>query len=327
MSRYLLQQALRGRNRPSIGGEDDRLPSDQEAFYQHLGSEDVVRLEPDMDQDEIFDDQFERRAHELQRTPGQDKTVSTVPNKKGPWSGNNNLGIERPFAPDANNRQTIIKLPEWGFPETWTLCLGLTYNTALHAVAPSAGKFTVVAEIEFGTGGVIQTVEMDWKQGASIVLPMNALNVIASYSSLESEGGPIIPPLDLRLRANVVRGVLPQSSPTRSFFMFSPGPGTAQVSCPIPPFAKSVRLLQCMPFALGTAFAFYSAADGVFLAPYEASGLTVVDYARSQFVEYLDTTNQVCGRPVPVPIPDGARFFLADGVDGFGIIAEFEIGV
>ena len=178
-------------------------------FFQHLGSEDAARVEPGINQDEVFDDQFERRSHEIQRTPGSDDAISIVPSKRGPWTGNNQLGIERGFAPDANNRQSILKLDEWGFPEVWTLCLGLTYDAELYGSGGGiTGAFGILAQVEFGTGGVIQIVEVDWCQGVSIPLPMNALNVIASYSAVPTELGLPALPDDLRLRANIVRGTL-----------------------------------------------------------------------------------------------------------------------
>lgn len=323
MSRYLRQRALRSARHPFIGA-DGGLPADQRQFYERLGETDAIQFNPEIDQDEVFDDQFERRAHEIQRTPGANNAMAIIPSRTGPWTGNNNLGIERAFAPDANNRQTVIKLPEWGFPETWTLCLGLTYDPVLYESQPNAGKFTIVAEIEFGTGGVIQIVEVDWKQGTSIVLPMNALNVVASYSSEENEAGTVVPPSDLRLRANIVRGVLPQSNPTRSFLIPE---NAVEAACPVPAFAKALRLMPASPLGIATPFSFYSSVTTVSLQPFETSGTTIADFQVSQFVEYLDIVNLTCGRPVSVPIPDGSRFVNVAPVPAFGVIAEFEIGV
>jgi hypothetical protein len=331
MSRYLLQQALRGRQRPTIGGEDDRLPLDQEAFYQHLGSDDVVRLEPDMDQDEVFDDQFERRAHEIQRTPGQDRTVSTVPNKKGPWSGNNNLGIERPFDPDANNRQTILKLPEWGFPEMWTLCLGLYFD--INTWAPSGSNepaFDVTAVIEFGSGGCIQTVECDWVNGATISLPMNAVNVIAQYNFDEENEGvsPSEPPLDLRLRATLVRNQLSTILPTRTLKQ----PIIDGTVINIPPFARRMQVLPGLNIPLNSIATFFSQIGGArFMSGVAPSplGRGVAAYSWSQMVEYLSITDNVVGAPSWITVPTGARSVAfeisADSLSSALVV--FEVGV
>lgn len=241
------------------------------------------------------------------------------------WSGNNEIGIEQSFAPDANNRQVILKLEEWDFPEVWTLCLGIVYDAAAYANQPNSGPFTVVAQCDFGSGGAVQVVEVDWKQGVNISLPLNALSVIATYSVLENEGGTIVPPSDLRLRATLVRGPLPGAMPTRSFLLLADAAGEA--ACPVPPFAKALRLMPAAPFGIATPFDFYSTTDAVTLSPFEVSGQTVAAFHRSQFVEYIDFTNSVCGRPVAVPIADGSRFLNLSNVPGFGVIAEFLIGI
>lgn len=328
MSRYLRQNALRGRASPFVGGacEDDGLPADQEAFYEHLGETDVIRFDPEIDQDEVFDDQFERRAHEMQRTPGQDKTMSLVPNRTGPWTGNNNLGIERAFSPDENNRQTILKLPEWGFPEVWTLVLGLTYNSDLYD--PNGAQFSVTSDIEFGSGGCIQTVEVDWLQGMSIALPMNAVNVIASYNSDLNEGGiPISLPSDLRLRATIVRGTLEAANPTRSYLVS----GAATATVPVPPFAKAVRIMPRELSALDRVADFYrvnrratfmSADPSVF-----ASAASVATLELCQFVQYLDNVELTAGCPVYVDVPEGARFLQLDGTAIASRLVQFRLGV
>lgn len=308
MSRYLRQNALRGRPSPFVGEAcDDELPPDQQEFYEHLGETDVIRFDPEIDQDQVFDDQFERRAHEMQRTPGQDKTMSLVPNRTGPWTGNNNLGIERAFSPDANNRQTILKLPEWGFPQIWTLCLGLTYD--VNAFNPSGSQFSVTAELEFGSGGCIQFAEVDWLQGMTLPLPMNALNVIASYNTELNEGNdPIALPSDLRLRATLVHGMLGVSNPTRSYLAASAGTSVF----PVPPFAKAVRIV---PRSLSATLAidFYTNPAGLvtFMSGdpnvFPLSAL-VASFQLCQFTEYVNVVDQLCGCPRYVDVPEGARF-------------------
>lgn len=295
------------------------LPRDQREFYEHLGEEADVQLEPGYNQDEIFDDQFERRAHEKDRTPGSSSAISIVPSKRGPWTSNGQLGIERAFAPDENNRQTVLRLDEWGFPEIWTLCLGLTYDADLYASGlVLSGSFGVVAEIEFGTGGVIQQVEIDWRTGASICLPMNAVNVIASFSSVPTEGGVPVLPQDLRLRANIVHGMLPQACPTRTYTL-----SDASEIVQIPPFAKSFRVVP--QGELVSPFDFYSALDTVELQGLEGDNAVAV-HTRSQLVEYLTTVDQLVGAPVYIDIPEMARFLQVSN-PGQQVLVQFRIGV
>jgi hypothetical protein len=292
---------------------------DTASFYERLGEDADVRLEPGYDQDEVFDDQFERRSHEIQRTPGADNAVAIIPAKRGPWTGNNQLGIERHFAPDSNNRQSILKLDEWGFPQVWTLSLGLTYDAFLYGAGGGlAGAFAVVAEIEFGTGGVIQVVEVDWLQGMSIALPLNALNVVASYSSVPNEGGVPSLPSDLRLRASVVHGALYQSNPTRTLPVSADSPLIL-----IPPFAKSFTIFPAA--AVASPFAFYSSLGLIELLG-TIAGDTVVRLQRSQFVEYLDVLNNNVGAPRHIDIPDRCRFVHLPGLTGDAFV-QFRIGV
>lgn len=312
MSRYLFSRKAA---RATVAG----LPRDQRQFYEQLGAESDVLLEPGYNQDEFFDDQFERRAREKTRTPAASNALTLIPAMQGPWTGNNNLGAERPFSPNAENRQTVLKLPEWGFPEAWSLCLGLTYDVRLFDA--SSSYFGVTAEIEFGVGGVMQQVEIDWLQGTVIVLPMNAVNVIASFSSAPNEGGLASPlPEDLRLRANIVHGSLPGSNPTRSFLVEGLDP-----VIPIPPFAKSVRVTPT-----ASPFGFYvDPAEFVLFtsAPVGLNPATLMTMPRSQFVRYINVVDQTLGCPEYIDIIDGARFMQLTGLMPAPINVQFRIGV
>lgn len=293
-------------------------------LYEHLGEEARINLEPGYNQDEVFDSQFERRAHEIQPTPTAASGIPIVPSKRGPWTGNNQLGIQRHFAPDANNRQTILKLDEWDFPKVWTLCLGLDYNADSYGSDGAiTGSFGVLAEVEFGVGGVTQYVEIDWVQGATIVLPMNAVNVVASYTAVPTEiGVPALPP-DLLLRANIVQGNLSQAHPTRTFEVSEDSPIIR-----IPPFAKSVTLYPSSAFGTGRPFEFYTGTDTVQFWG-TIVGNEVIRAQPCQFTEYLDIVNELCGAPAYFTVPERARFMNFGNIDfqGGNIFAQFRIGV
>ncbi len=47
---------------------------------------------------------------------------------------------------------------------------------------PRAG---VTAELDFGAGGATQIVQMDWVNGAQISVPMNAIDVIATFKNVD----------------------------------------------------------------------------------------------------------------------------------------------
>lgn len=281
----------------------------------------------------FFDDQFEMRSRELQASPPGMKTVDIFPSKQGPWSGNNQLGIGQLFAPDANNRQTILKLDEWGMPQMWTLCLGLSFDVNNWVVDSADASFDLTAVILFGIGGVVQEVEIDWLNGTAITLPMNALNVIAQFNPElgDEAAGTSSPPTDLILRASVAHGTLVQAQPTRTFrFNIS----NANQTILIPPFAKSVRLIPGGGFSELPPFQFYSSDTPiVFNSGVSAAvfGFILSSHAPWQFTEYLNVTDETCGRPVEVPIPTSARSITigpgnADTID-MPLFVQFLIGV
>lgn len=252
----------------------------------------------------IFDDQFEMRSRELERRPGNTQPIFDTYPKTGPWSRNNQLGIQQAFAPDTNNLQTILKLDEWGFPEEWTVTLGIDFDQQKWADTGS-GFFGITALINFGVGGATQQVEVDWKQGASITLTMNALNVIARYELVPSESGATFEaPPDLKLRVTLSKGAGRNACPTRTYLVGTAGASPAIV--PIPPFAKSVYLLpgnSIDPFLL------YSSTEGaVFKSSTSSiSSSPIATLNRSQFVSYLNIVEEVVGAPMAVPIPEAAR--------------------
>jgi hypothetical protein len=128
--------------------------------------------------------------------------VAPIVPRNGWWSNYPQFGEEQSFAPDAHNRQQILKADELGPPEVYTLTLGISYTEQNW---PGAGRaFEVEAEINFGAGGATQVVRVDWVQGAQISLPMNAVNVIATYN-IDALAAPQ-PPSDLRLSAMLGKG-------------------------------------------------------------------------------------------------------------------------
>lgn len=128
--------------------------------------------------------------------------VATIVPRQGWWSNYPQLGEEQAFAPDANNRQLILKADELGPPEVYTITLGIAYSE--QEWAGTARAFGVEAELNFGAGGATQVVKIDWVQGTQISLPMNTVSVVATYNLGDPEAPP--PPEDLRLSVLLGRG-------------------------------------------------------------------------------------------------------------------------
>jgi hypothetical protein len=142
--------------------------------------------------------------------PEPSATFYVQPTPHGHWSSNNNFGSEVSFMPDANNRQRVIKLPEWGEPAPWTVSLGIDYSENAWPSGGSRG-FEVVAEVTYGSGGATQMVLIDWIQGTSFSAPMNAISIDAIYSIPFFPHG--VQPSDLTLSVLLARGSTASSIP------------------------------------------------------------------------------------------------------------------
>lgn len=296
-----------------------------------IGDRGYTDVNPPAGSDELFVDHFERRAREKNRDGGVPGTpsVAVLDPKNGAWSGDNQLGNEVAFAPQVNNQQTILRLDEWGMPKPWTLSLGLDIR---ESDLPQFG-FETTAQIFFGAGGTTQYVEIDWLQGASLTLPMNALNVIAKYSFGVNEGGAPVLPQGLRLRASLCRYPTTTGKATRSF-MFNAS--TAEpIVVPIPPFAKNVSIYPNNPSVGVAPFAFYGGAFQVrFFQNRTGAGGSLAVYSASQLVSFLDTVNTVVGHPSPLPICTRGRFVaitnnagVIQTANNLEVAFQFEIGL
>ena len=153
--------------------------------------------------------------------PEPSVSVFAQPPPHGPWSSSNNFGAEVRFAPDEQSRQRILKLPEWGDPVVWTVSLGIDYSEDAWPAGGPLGQraFEIIAEVSYGVGGATQTIEVDWIQGATFSVPMNAISVDAFYAFPFdlSEGPRAALPLDLRLSVLLGRGGQSTSVPATKF--------------------------------------------------------------------------------------------------------------
>src|SRR5258708_4708280 len=145
---------------------------------------------------------MQRSPHIASPGPAGIVPVAPIVPRIGWWSDYPQFGEEQAFAPDAQNRQQILKADELGPPEVYTLTLGISYTE--QDWPGEARAFEVEAEINFGAGGATQVVRIDWVQGAQISLPMNAVNVVATYN-IDALAAPQ-PPADLRLSVMLGKG-------------------------------------------------------------------------------------------------------------------------
>jgi hypothetical protein len=165
--------------------------------------------------------------------------VTPVEARRGPWTGNPNLGQFIQFAPTLGNRTSILKMGEWGMPSVRTVTLGI------EVVDESIdSSFAMVAEVIVGAGGTTKTFEMDWKNGTSFTLPMNAIEVVAKPHP-DSDVGPLE---NIRLAAWIGEGSRVNRRPTYTVLLkdFGTGlplipTGSSSQRITIPNFATAVR--------------------------------------------------------------------------------------
>lgn len=134
-------------------------------------------------------------SHKLEQdAAGAQRVIPVIP-PNGGWTGNNNLGTMRPIHIDSTRRQTVLKLPEWGPPEVWTISLYIQDTNPLVTL----GDVAIKARLEFGVGGSTQIMEVDWENGTEVSKTMNALNVIAEFNESVAQ-------TDLNIGVQIARG-------------------------------------------------------------------------------------------------------------------------
>lgn len=254
--------------------------------------------------------------------------VPAGPFEKMAWSGDNALGNVVDYAPDAQNRQSILKLDEWGPPEMWTISLGIDRPTPDYTY--DGGWFEVKALISVGSGGSTQLIEVDWINGVQLSVPMNAVNVTAVY---EFPRG--IPDLNmlagLRLSVQIGRGTSASKyAPTRTIYMpdmqtFFASPAHAAYTqgyyaVRLPPFTREVEIIR--PSSTTNPFAYYT-------VPGVGKNCTllfgdVVGAGQNEYgVPYEDTLNSIIRRVTSSSITaDQQRLTLPKGCRALCVFEE-----
>jgi hypothetical protein len=247
-------------------------------------------------------DDFTMRARRLQakQVPAT-PPVFPLPLRQHPmWMNNNELGIEALYQPDGAGFQTILKMDPWGMPQVWTVALGIDYDPAL-VPGVGDGEFGVTAIVNFGSGGVTQQFEVDWAEGTTFSLPMNAINVIAKYSDFTGKNNT---PPDLKLRVNLSQYGGNQHNAFKSELL---APADISPVSRIPKFARRLSIMRGEfgdAWAAGTTYTFRGDPAGgfgatgdftgaEFLANFAGEGVPIPPTARSVVVGGLVAGNTV----------------------------------
>ena len=227
--------------------------------------------------------------------------------RRGPWSGDNELGaiqgllaIDRNQATGAETSSQLsepaaFKMSEMGFPEVWTLTLSPPFSRG-SLVTPKDILFSVSARIGLGTGGGSQEVIVDIENGMSMTAALNSvsLGVFQDVSKIDTDHNVYSVPLDLNVAYTIARGATQGGSPRRTILYRIQDNTVAEAAIPvlpIPVFASHVSLIPYRP----TTFNFYAAGNQLrfYGSPNSA--------ALQDPIGFYQASDLIAGIPVPIP--------------------------
>lgn len=253
----------------------------------------------------LGDNRIRNAARQFALADDYPKVALAYP-RTGVWSGKNQLGFEMPFDPNAATPQTILKLDEWGFPRNWTVSLGVRFDTELAATE----AFDAVAIVDFGSGGIMQQVNVDFVDGTVFCLPMNAINVRCVLNPLQAFSATPVPN-GVKVSVLLAHNAPARSRATFTHFLNLPPGSTSSAGFPnlrIPLFAKSVQIL---PLNNSDNPLVYSAA---FSIKFFANSLATIPVA--------SVTGDHLTPGTKIPIPALARYFVAENTGATAMVAS-----
>jgi hypothetical protein len=238
----------------------------------------------------LRDDRLAQAAKKFANADSVQKIQLAYP-RTGVWSGSNQLGVELPFDPNTDHAQTILKMDEWGMPQIWTVSLGVRFEHEL----VDGEFFDCTAEIDFGSGGMIQSFDVDWVDGTQLSLPCNFINVRARWNDLARFLGLGVPG---GVKVSVLVSQFAPAHTRATFSRFFILPGGASSPLPhdkIPRFAKSLQVLPINPADSATLY---------------GANFEVQFFANTTSMNpVLTVTGTFLGPSVKIPIPPFARYW------------------
>jgi hypothetical protein len=209
------------------------------------------------------------------------------------------LGQAKQFPADPTARVTLLKAPNLGDPQVWTIATSQDWQDG----GAAGARWNIVAEVEFGSGSSMHRVEFDW--GGSISVPASSVMVTAKYDGIV--GFPMVIPTDLYLQATIGAGS-GNARAQRNYLAF--GNTTRR----IPPFATRFHLIP-----------------GNFGWTNTYDPLTIVNFAAdpgfAQIVSRINGSDYIGSFADGFPIPKFARYIQLLGVAGGSVNLMFDIEV
>jgi hypothetical protein len=160
------------------------------------------------------------------------RTAESFP-AHGNWTGSAQLGVIK-LNNELGPNQTLLKTDEWWHPHTWTLSLWTKKRNPL-GPDDNASPLTTIVEVDFGAGGAMQTLKVDFVRGTMLTLPTNSIVVRVIRSSRDSE-----------IYAQVAIGTRgPCGCPQLQLFRNQPvAAGGVSPLVEIPPFTSELRITR-----------------------------------------------------------------------------------
>lgn len=244
------------------------------------------------------------------------KTPRNAQRNRPNWVGNLQLGQLISFDPDTDIRATVLKMQNYGPPVVRTVSLWVDWNEDTPA---SEYEFSLIAEVNAGCGGAVQTFEVDWHNGACFTIPCSSLEVVCRY---ENKFGQFDPPEGLKVSAMIGSGVGRSPYPTRTLGLSTAIPAGSADLVEVPRFARKLRLIDLVETS-PTLTSVYDALNTIiFSATNPLSGTLVVN---ASYVSLDRDFALIQG----MPIPNGARWVYLENntSDLVYFLWEFELGL
>jgi hypothetical protein len=207
----------------------------------------------------------------------------------------------KPALTDANKNTPIpiFGPTSWpGEPQIRTIACAVRFNPG-NWVAGSTGlvrSFSIVGQIEWGTGAAIQQAQFDFENGVQLSVPATVVRVGIVVDGQQSDGLPN----GLKAIVTVGTGCPARVRPPRRTFFLSPfGFGGSPIEGPVPPFARTwTWAAQVGGANPGVVIDFWT---GPPAASYVLQSFTAAQVADA----YL--------RGQATPVPQGARYWRVTG--------------
>lgn len=202
--------------------------------------------------------------------------LGLVYRRRGPWTGDNQLGQARAFPTQAGvtglagttqSASMSFKLDEIDLPQIWTVALSLQQPTSDESFSP----VEAVANLTFGCGGAQQSLEVNVQNGVVISGPANSIDVIIRF---DDEIPPNDVPPGLEIAYTISRYAAAVTMVPQRIIRQTAAAADASDELIVPKFARALTLMAVDEASAAALFT--SAANYIAFLGYDGSLMGVV---------------------------------------------------